>query len=331
MKAIRYNSSKFALIVILGAMLSQGFAQSLDNGKSTDAQAKKGKALSFAMKVSGHGDPMILIPGLSSSGETWTTTVAHFQNRYTCHVLTLAGFAGEPPIDGHGLLLSTVSDDLAAYIEQHHLQKPVIVGHSLGGTIALDLSARHAALVGPVVIVDSLPFMAGAWFQVKTAEEAKPMIDRMRSYMSSQTHEQYEQFVRSGAATKYMVTNPADLQVITQWGLASDRESVTNAMLDLLAHDLRSDLPHVASPVLVLGTWTGLRDQMETNGIKITQEQIAATFQEQYAGLPHLHFAMADKARHFIMWDDPKWFFQQLDSFLAHPVTTSQERGFTGK
>src|SRR5262249_21240266 len=52
---------------------------------------------SFRAEVTGTGPAMILIPGLASSGETWTTTVAHLRTRYTCHVLTLAGFAGVPP------------------------------------------------------------------------------------------------------------------------------------------------------------------------------------------------------------------------------------------
>lgn len=327
MKPTLTRSSKFALVIApvlaLGLTLSQGFAQP----QAKDGTTQKTKAApSFAVKVSGHGTPLILIPGLSSSGDTWTTTVAHLQDRYTCHVLTLAGFAGQPPI--HGPLLSTVSDDLASYIQQHHLDKPVIIGHSLGGTIALDFAAHHAALTGPVVIVDSLPFMAGAWFQVKTADEAKPMINQMRTYMASQSKEQYEQFVRSGAVTKYMVTSPADLEVIKQWGLASDPETVTKAMAELLGRDLRPDLPQITAPVLVVGTWAGLRDQMEQNGMKITREAVTATFQNQFASLPRLHFVMADTARHFVMWDDPQFFFQQLDGFLAHPVTTAQDRGF---
>ena len=322
-------SSKLALALILSVTLSQAFAQPNKNAKPADTQTRKTESTpSFAVKVSGHGTPLVLVPGLSSSGDTWTTTVAHLQDRYTCHVLTLAGFAGQPPI--HGPLLSTVSDDLASYIQQHHLEKPVIIGHSLGGTIALDFAAHHSALAGPVVIVDSLPFMAGAWFQVKTAGEAKPMIDQMRAYMGSQSKEQYEQFVRSGAATKYMVASPADLEVIKQWGLASDRETVTNAMAELLGRDLRSDLSQIASPLLVVGTWAGLRDQMEQNGMKITREAVTETFQNQFANLPRLHFVMADKARHFVMWDDPQWFFQQLDGFLAHPVTTAGDRGFKG-
>ena len=83
---------------------------------------------------------MILIPGLASSGETWDTTVARYRARFACHVLTVAGFAGVPPIDGP--LLPAVHRDLAEYIRAQKLDRPIIVGHSLGGTIAL-MSMNH--------------------------------------------------------------------------------------------------------------------------------------------------------------------------------------------
>src|SRR3954452_20806767 len=52
----------------------------------------------FVARVSGSGPPMILIPGLANGGNVWDGTVAHFQGRYECHVVTLAGFAGQPAI-----------------------------------------------------------------------------------------------------------------------------------------------------------------------------------------------------------------------------------------
>ena len=68
-------------------------------GTSTSTSAPAPTA--FRVEVSGTGRPMILIPGLASAGAVWQTTVAHFATRYTCHVLTLAGFAGVPATGEH--------------------------------------------------------------------------------------------------------------------------------------------------------------------------------------------------------------------------------------
>src|SRR5947209_15195426 len=288
------------------------------------ASAPAAPPASFRVHVSGHGRPMILIPGMASSGDTWKSTVTHYENQYTCHVLTLAGFAGVPATDPP--LLAAAAAELAEYIAQQHLDHPVIVGHNLGGNVALDLAARHPDLVGPLVIVDALPFYAGAWFHAKTVDDAKPMIAGMRAYQLAQTHEQYEQDVRSGAATKYMVTSPADFQTIVQWGLASEQRVVADAMYDMVSQDLRPALPRIAAPTLLLGTWIGLQEQLKQGHIELSRASVVKTFEDQYAGLRRLHFAIADTARHFIMFDEPAWFLQQLDQSLANPPNVIDDR-----
>jgi pimeloyl-ACP methyl ester carboxylesterase len=269
---------------------------------------------------------MILIPGYTASGDTWKTTVVKYQGAFQCHVLTLAGFAGVPAIPTP--LLATVRAELAAYIRDQRLERPVIVGHSLGGTLALGLAADHPDLVGPLVVVDSLPFLAGAQMQVKTAEEAKPMIAGMKATMLAQTREQFDAFVKSGAATTFMVTKPSDLDAIKAWGLASDQRTSAEAMAELMGLDLRDDLARVTAPALVLGSWAGLHDQLGQYGITVTRDQITQTFSQQFAKLRKLHFAMAESARHFIMLDAPDWFFAQVDGFLADPERTVKTRGF---
>src|SRR3981081_3274540 len=141
----------------------------------------------FQVKVTGHGQPMILIPGLSSSGEVWDSTVAHYQDRFECHVLTLAGFAGVPRVPGP--MLNPVRDAIAAYIHDKKLAKPVIVGHSLGGYVALALGSKYPGLVGKLVIVDSYPFMAGIADPKTTPEQAKANAAQMRQYMGGQTQD----------------------------------------------------------------------------------------------------------------------------------------------
>ncbi len=61
------------------------------------ATAAKKPSYSFGVKITGHGPPMILIPGLKGSADTYNDVVRHYKDRYTCYVITLAGFAGQPP------------------------------------------------------------------------------------------------------------------------------------------------------------------------------------------------------------------------------------------
>lgn len=281
---------------------------------------------SFRVQVSGRGRPVIFIPGLNSSGETWDATVARYRDRFESHVLTLAGFAGVPPIDAP--LLATVKTELASYIRSRRLDHPIIVGHSLGGTLALALGIDHPDLVGPLVIVDGLPFLAGPTMQVKTVAEAGPTIAKMEAYAVTLTDEQFVTMAKSGASTRYMVTNDADAATLVRWSMASDRQTMFRALAEVYSTDYREDVSTIASPVLVLGTWRGIHDELAKATIDIPKRDFVATFREQFAKLPGLHFAMHDSARHFIMWDDPAWFFGELDAFFADPSARVRERGF---
>lgn len=273
----------------------------------------------FQVKTAGEGPAIIMIPGLASSGTTWDSTVEHLRGRYRCVELTLAGFAGVPPIQEP--LLTQTRDQIALYIRENHLERPVIMGHSLGGSIALDVAAHYPRLVGPVIIVDSLPFFAGAWFQADTLAKAQPTIIQMRKGMEGMTHEQWVAMTRSGASTNSMATSAKDQKTLIEWGLESDQKTVADAMIELVSTDLRPELSKIETPVLVLGTWVGL----ETYGV--TKDAATTTFKEQYSGVKHLKFVMADTSRHFVMWDDPEWFNTQVDGFLAsNPSITTAER-----
>ncbi|MEJ7604373.1 MAG: alpha/beta hydrolase [Kofleriaceae bacterium] len=269
---------------------------------------------SFAVTVTGHGPPVILIPGLSSSGETWDSTVAHLRGRYTCHVLTLAGFAGVPPIAGP--LLPAVRGELARYITERRLDRPVVIGHSLGGALALSFAAEQPTLVGRIVIVDALPFLTGILAGAKTVDEARPVLEGMRKTLAGQTQPQYEAFVRSGMQTRSMVRSDADHARIIAWGLASDRTTVSNAMLDLLGTDLRPVLPRIAAPSLVIATWAGWGERDGT----------VETFRAQYVGLAGTQLVVNDTARHFVMLDEPAWWFAALDRFLEGTAAAVSHR-----
>jgi len=261
----------------------------------------------FQVKVSGHGRPMILIPGLSSGGETWDSTVAHYKDRFECHVLTVAGFNGVPRVPAP--MLPTVRDSIAAYIRDKKLVKPVIVGHSLGGFLALDLGAKYPDLVGPLVIVDAYPFMSGIADPSTTLEQAKAGAEQARKYMAGESQDMYERVVKSGLSTRMMTTKDSDFERLIEWGLKTDRFAAADAMAELLSSDLRDEIVKIKSRTLVLGSWIAYKEYTD-------HERTVANLKAQYAKLAGVEIRVNDTSRHFIMWDDPEWMFAQMDAFL---------------
>jgi pimeloyl-ACP methyl ester carboxylesterase len=260
---------------------------------------------SFIVEVSGKGKPIIFIPGLASSGEVWKETAAQFSNRYECHVVTLAGFAGVAPITTP--LLATAQKELVEYIDAKKLDRPIIVGHSLGGFLALRMGADTPTKVGRLVIVDSLPALGAVQMPDITPDQLKSMAARMRDGMKSQDAATFAEGQRRSVAS--MVTKPDDLDRVLGWGRKSDGATVMNAMHDLIATDLRQEIERIKSPTLVLGTWIAYKEYT-------TRAAVENTFKTQYQKLNGVTIEVADTARHFIMYDDPKWMFERMEKFL---------------
>jgi pimeloyl-ACP methyl ester carboxylesterase len=73
----------------------------------------------------------------------------------------------------------------------------------------------------------------------------------------------------------------------------------------LLKLDLREALANVKAKTLILGA--SFPDE----------KVVTATFEKQYAKLPVRTLAIAPESKHFIMFDQPQWFYDQVNSFLA--------------
>ncbi|MDB5699143.1 MAG: alpha/beta hydrolase, partial [Alphaproteobacteria bacterium] len=111
----------------------------------------------FSVVVQGKGPDVILIPGLTASRAVWRGVVGGVTG-YRYHLVQLAGFAGDPARgNAAGQVAAGTADELARYIVANGLHRPALVGHSMGGTIAMMVAARHPALAGKVMVVDMLP------------------------------------------------------------------------------------------------------------------------------------------------------------------------------
>lgn len=262
---------------------------------------------SFTVQVVGKGRPVLLIPGLTCPGAVWAETVARYQSQYQCHVISLAGFGGVPaqqPVPAH--LLQATRDQLLAYVQQQHLRRPLVIGHSLGGFLALWMAATDPTALGPLEILDSLPFLAAIQNPATTVESGRPAAEKQRQQMS--------QGRLSGALSRQMsasmATDTARITQLTRWSVASDAATVAQALYEMNTTDLRPDVARIQQPVLVLGTWAGYAPY------GATRAGVQAVFDQQYALLPHQTIELSAAGKHFIMYDDAQWFFAQTDAFL---------------
>ncbi|MGV3538816.1 MAG: alpha/beta fold hydrolase [Rufibacter sp.] len=269
-----------------------------------NAQAK---APSFKVVKSGKGPAMILIPGLNSAGEVWDETVKHYQKNYTCYVLTLPGFAGQPAIKTDHFL-NSVRDEIIAFVQENKIKKPVLVGHSLGGYMALALNVKAPELFGKTVVVDGLPFIGAVQNPSATVETIKPMADQFRKAMATPNAAAQKQQEASFGTT--MATDSAHLKKIIDWGRKSDYTTTGQAMYEMYLSDLREDIATIKAPVLVLGAWYGYKNY------GVTKEMTTNMYTAQFAKLPSAEIKVADTARHFIMYDEPAWMYAQMDAFL---------------
>ncbi len=264
---------------------------------------------SFTVEVSGTGKPVILIPGIGGSAEVWRETAVHLNSAgYQTHSVTLAGFGGTKPLPPSDHFLATVREDLASYIRDKHLDHPVLIGHSLGGFLVLWLAETNPDLPSKVISVDGLPFLTALMNPAVTPEGVKNATEATRKQFNSASDDQFKKLQHESLES--MITSPANIDREARVAATADRAAFTEAMVEMTAIDLRSQLPTIKAPVLILGAWIAYKDYGATHA---SAQQLYAT---QFTNFPAVQLVMCDTARHFIQLDAPDWFYNQVDQFL---------------
>jgi pimeloyl-ACP methyl ester carboxylesterase len=116
-----------------------------------------------AIEYPGNGPRVLLIHGIGGSGQAWDNVIAGFMESFTPITIDQRGHgaSGHP---GHGYLYDDYINDLEAVLDYFDLERPLIVGHSLGGLIALWWAAQHPDRAAALVIEDS-PLRSGEDFR----------------------------------------------------------------------------------------------------------------------------------------------------------------------
>jgi len=261
------------------------------------------------VEVVGSGVPVLMVPGLNSNADTWREICQGLQPQVQCHMVSLPGFAGQPAVEGEAAFLVPMRDRLLAYIADRKLERPVVMGHSLGGVLALQMAIEQPQAVGKLVIVDSLPYFGALQNPAATVQTLRPMAEQMRTGMLAQSEAAY--LAQAEMSAVGLVRDPSRVDTLKAWSRSSARSTTAAAMYDMMTTDLRDDVAAVTSPTLVLGSWAAYQP------MGATMESTRAIFTAQYAKLPGVQIRMSEAGYHFLTWDDPQWVRAQVREFLV--------------
>lgn len=254
------------------------------------AQPRRFSPTRFSVEVRGRGRDVVMIPGLMSGRHIWEAAVRATPG-YRYHLLQVAGFAGEA-VGGNaaGRILAPLAEEVSRYIEANGLNRPAIVGHSMGGTIGMMLASRYPARVGRLMVIDMLPrptALYGGTAGSNLAGMLDGLIDNDRA--------------RRALSGLIAAFSPPEA------GGGSNADVVARAMHDLGRVDLTGELGNIRAPLTIV---YAARDAQ-------ARATADAAFRTAYRDARGARLVRMDDSGHLIMADQPRRFAELLRAFLA--------------
>ena len=261
-----------------------------------------------SLRVDVFGTPnkpaLVFIPGLTCGPWEWSREIARFSPNFTIYALTLPGFDGQPSINGP--LIKTVSSDFWSMLDAQHINKPIVIGHSLGGTLSIVLAEEHSDKLGAVVAVDGLPIFPG--LDQMSPAQRQQAANRMQSMVSAaSTPAQFEAAEKTYVLPRYL-TAQSDVDAVAPLIAKSDPKAAGAWMAEDVLTDARPELKDVRIPLLEIMPYDAQLESAYEPSLGSKQSY----YQALLANDQTAKVVAIDHSRHFVMYDQP----EQLDSAL---------------
>lgn len=268
------------------------------------APARSFDAGSTHVDVYGSGpQAVVVIPGLACGPWEWSDEIARLAHTDTVYALTLSGFDGRPYTIA-GDPFTAFDSDFETLLSDEHLASVELLGHSLGGTLAIDLAEKHPAQITRVVALDGLPVFPTLAFSTPAARAAAAA--QASSAIANETPAQllaYETtYMRSATLKSDLGDEAAKLEA------KSSASGVAAWLKADLSDDTRPDLPRATMPILELMPYA--------SPSPYTQAQTLGFYQTILHGAPHATVMPIVPARHFAMFDRPRAVESAIDTFF---------------
>lgn len=256
----------------------------------------------------GQGPDLILIPGLASTAEVWRGVEERLAGQRRLHLVSVRGFGDLAALDNaHGAVMAAVASEVRRYVSEQRLERPAIIGHSMGGQIGLRIAADAGRRVGRVMVVDSSPFFPALISPQATVGDVEPIAQL--AYQAIQFLGD-EALNMRGRQMGLELGGATDTVFGTMGWQGGDRRVLAQALYEVMTVDLRWRLPDITAPVTVVYGWSA-----DQNSPRARTDSL---FRAAYARLrTPVTFERIEGAQHMVMIDQPTRFLAAVERFLA--------------
>jgi esterase len=126
--------------------------------------------LELAFESTGSGPPLVILHGLFGSGRNWRGIARELAATHSVLTVDLRNHGASPWAETMGYF--EMADDVQRLFEREGLRQPAVMGHSMGGKVAMALALLHPECVGRLIVVDIAP--------VPYADRLSPFAEAMR-------------------------------------------------------------------------------------------------------------------------------------------------------
>lgn len=247
----------------------------------------------------GKGIPLVMIAGLGSDSVSWLPVIMGLAKHFRVITFDNRGI-GRSSEDNSNISIDDMADDCANLIIKLALPSVVLLGHSMGGMIAMDLARRYPKLVDRLILEATTPKMNN-----RNVEMLKDWVSFLKSGMDKKLWFRnmfYWIFSPSFFNDKVMLDQYVDMAV--RYRYAQSDDSFENQVKALSKFDYQNELSEIKARTLVIyGEQDLLFPARET--------------ERMFDAIPDMNSTTIKNAAHSIHNDEPEEFIKTVVDFLA--------------
>ena len=246
------------------------------------------------LRFGGHGQPLIVVPGITSPAATWAFVGERLGCSHDTYILDVRG-RGLSEAGAHlHYDLESCANDVAEFATMVGLRDYAVLGHSLGARIAARLASRPDVPISRLVLVD--PPLSGPGRRAY----ARPL----RFYLDAIEEATKGRLDAAAMRPTYPNWSEEQLRARAEWLHTCDESAITASVRGFQEEEIQSAFPKLRMPTLLLAAGRG--------GV-ITDEDVS----ELRGLMPSLEVRRIDGAGHMIPFDDLETFIEVTLEFLG--------------